>query len=128
MEIRDRSTVLVVEDQRDIREALAFLLAEEGYDVAQASNGREALICLGKITHPRVILLDLAMPDMGGVEFVQRLAADPALARIPVIIVSAAPSLDPKAVPPVFGGFFMKPFPIDDLIREVRRWTSDTSH
>jgi CheY-like chemotaxis protein len=122
MEFRERNTVLVVEDERDIREALAFLLTEEGYDVAQASNGRDALECLGKITRPSVILLDLAMPDMGGAEFVTKLSADPELARIPVIIVSAAPVLDPKAVPAVFGGFFMKPFPIDDLIREVRRW------
>jgi two-component system, OmpR family, response regulator VicR len=124
MDFAHRPTVLVVEDQRDIREAIAYLLSEEGYEVAQASNGREALDCLGKITRPSVILLDLAMPDMGGEDFVAALRRDPVLGRIPVIVVSAAPTLEEKAIPPVFGGFFMKPFAVDELLAAVRRWAA----
>ncbi len=116
-------TVLVVDDQADIRQALEYLLSEEGFDVQQAANGREALELLARV-RPSVILLDQSMPVMDGKTFVAALAANPSLASIPVIVLSAVPMLEPDALPPVFGGFFMKPFDVEAVIKAVRHWTA----
>jgi CheY-like chemotaxis protein len=83
--------LLVVEDDGDIREALWALLEEEGYSVALAANGKEALAKLDPL--PAVILLDLMMPVMDGFTFLETLRRDPApqRAQIPVILITAAP-------------------------------------
>lgn len=97
--------VLVVEDDRDMRDALVDLLSLIGFEVRAARNGREALQLLQRMETPCLILLDLAMPVMNGEEFRARQLADPALCRIPVILISAdadakdkAESLDVEAV------------------------------
>jgi CheY-like chemotaxis protein len=82
--------VMVVDDDLDIRETLSALLEDEGYDVAAFPCGREALAALQDGLRPRVILLDLMMPVMDGAEFRRAQLADPALAEIPVILITAA--------------------------------------
>ena len=84
-------TILVVDDERDIRESLGDLLREEGYDVIEAQNGVEALARLRENTHvsPCVIVLDLMMPVMDGYQFRAEQLRDSALAGIPVVVVSA---------------------------------------
>lgn len=114
-----RGRVLIVEDERDIREALAEALAYEGYDVTVAANGREALRTLGDGPLPDVILLDLVMPEMSGWEFRQVQARDPALAGIPVVVVSAS---DPGAARP--DRHLPKPFAIDALFDAVAELVS----
>jgi CheY-like chemotaxis protein len=111
--------VLVIEDECDIREALAEALSYEGYEVVMASNGREALRKLGRGPLPDVILLDLVMPEMSGWEFRQAQVGDPALAGIPVVVVSAS---DPGPARP--DRHLPKPFAIDelfDLVAELVR-------
>jgi len=73
--------VLVVDDEEPIREALRDLLEDEGYDVEEAADGREALAALERSFAPCVVLLDLVMPHMDGLEVLRRVAADPALVR-----------------------------------------------
>ena len=109
-----RGRVLVIEDERDIRDALAEALSYEGYDVAVAANGREALRALRGGPLPDVILLDLVMPEMSGWEFRQVQIHDPALAGIPVVVVSAS---DPGAARP--DRHLPKPFAIDALFGAV---------
>jgi CheY-like chemotaxis protein len=82
-------TVLVVDDHQDIRMALEALLVAEGSDVVTACEGEEALAHLRRGTDPCVILLDLMMPKVDGYEFRRAQLADPALASIPVIVLSA---------------------------------------
>jgi CheY-like chemotaxis protein len=82
--------VLVVEDDPEIRAALNELLVEEGYKVAQAANGQEALNFLERGERPCVILLDLMMPVMDGWQFRAAQKKRPALEKIPVVIVTAA--------------------------------------
>jgi CheY-like chemotaxis protein len=82
--------VMLVEDDDDIRETLAVLLEEEGYQVASCRNGREALAALRAGPLPRAILLDLMMPEMDGHEFRRVLLADARLASLPVILITAA--------------------------------------
>jgi CheY-like chemotaxis protein len=83
--------ILIVDDDSDVRSALAELLEEEGFSVEAARNGHEALIRLrtGKL-HPALILLDLMMPGMDGWDFRSEQLRDPQLASVPVVIVSAS--------------------------------------
>ncbi len=81
--------VMVVDDDRDIRESLAEVLQDEGYSVTGAGNGREALDALEAGSRPRVILLDLMMPVMDGYQFYEHWRARPELKSIPLFIVTA---------------------------------------
>jgi CheY-like chemotaxis protein len=82
-------SVLVVEDDNTLREITVLLLEGEGYAVHSACNGREALGLLRGQPLPDLIVLDLWMPGMNGWQFRQQQRADPILASIPVIVVSA---------------------------------------
>lgn len=81
--------ILLVDDDPDIRETLSEFLSDEGYDVASAGNGREALQALRGAPPPCVILLDLSMPVMDGFEFRAEQLKDAAIAGIPVVVVTA---------------------------------------
>lgn len=111
--------ILVVEDDADIRSALCSLLASEGYDVAGARDGREALAALHEGPSPDVILLDLMMPIMNGAEFRAAQRQDPAIASIPIIVITASigprqvtSGLDAAAVLP-------KPFELSELVEII---------
>lgn len=82
--------ILVVDDDTDIRETIIEILEENGFRALAASNGTEALAALRAMGEPPcLILLDLMMPIMDGRAFREAQQADPVLARIPVIILSA---------------------------------------
>ena len=81
--------ILVVDDDTNCREALSELLAREGYEVACAKNGRDALDYLSR-SIPSLIILDLKMPVMSGWEFRERQLSDPRLNSLPVVITSAS--------------------------------------
>ena len=82
--------VLLVEDDWNVREALAAVLEDSGHEVEVASDGAEGLQLLRAGLRPCVILLDLMMPVMDGFAFRREQRADPALVDIPVIVVSCA--------------------------------------
>jgi CheY-like chemotaxis protein len=84
-----RPKILVVDDDRAISEALAELLQDEGYQVARAADGEEALATLRGDTTIGLIILDLMMPGMDGSTFRGVQQEDPRLAQIPVIVISA---------------------------------------
>jgi CheY-like chemotaxis protein len=81
---------MIVDDDEEIRETLADLLSEEGYDVVEAGDGADALHRLHDGALPSVILLDLMMPKMDGWQFHGELRRDPSLASIPVVVMTAA--------------------------------------
>jgi CheY-like chemotaxis protein len=106
-----RPLVLLVEDDRDIREALAETLEDEGFNVITASNGLEALkVIRGLPTHPAVVLLDLMMPVLDGYGFLAERRKDAALASIPVAVVTASQGVDRRQVD---AGTAIIPKPID---------------
>jgi two-component system chemotaxis response regulator CheY len=109
--------VLVVDDDASIREALADLLGDEGYRVTTATNGAEALTLLrppGEL-RPCVILLDLMMPVMSGQEFYAEQQRDPALSRIPTVVISADGNVARKAA--AFGAEFLsKPVRLEAML------------
>ena len=82
-------TVLVVDDHEDVRMALEAILVADGSEVVTACEGEEALDRLRRGADPCVILLDLMMPKLDGWQFRQAQLADPTLANIPVIVLSA---------------------------------------
>ncbi len=84
------ATVLIVDDEPDIRFLLRFSLERAGHDVTEAWNGKIALERI-QAEVPDVIVTDLMMPVMAGKEFIDRLKADPATAEIPVIVCTAEP-------------------------------------
>jgi CheY-like chemotaxis protein len=112
--------VLIVEDDEDLREMMAQLLTLEGFDAATVANGREALDYLNRSTKPELILLDLMMPVMDGWEFRRQQKADPALAPVPVIVLSA---LDQSRAANVDAAAFLKkPLDFDRLLALVRTY------
>jgi CheY-like chemotaxis protein len=114
--------ILVVDDDASIRESLADLLDDEGYRVKTATNGAEALTLLrlpGGF-RPCLILLDLMMPVMNGHEFYVEQQSDPALADIPIVVISADGNLARKAS--AFGGEYLsKPVRLETVLDLVDR-------
>jgi len=113
--------ILVADDDEEIRSALSEVLTEEGYHVVSVANGSEALDYLRTGPRPAVILLDLWMPVMDGPTFCQELIRDPALARIPVIVLTAAQ--DPRLVPSHATDILFKPVPLERLLSRLQTLT-----
>jgi len=113
-------SVLVVDDDPNIRKMIIAALRREGYDFSEAPNGKEALEIMRE-QHPSVVVLDLMMPILSGWEVLQEREQDPALREIPVIIVSAnrAPEIA-HAVDKGICAFLPKPFDIAALSALVR--------
>jgi CheY-like chemotaxis protein len=109
--------VLVVDDDPDILEAICDILEAEGYRVARARHGGEALQRL-EAERPSLILLDLMMPVMDGVAFAQRLHGDPGVAEIPIVVISADGNPQRAALVGA-RGYLAKPFDIDALLAHV---------
>lgn len=80
--------VLLVEDAPFLRYAFSRLLRMQGYDVKEANDGQEALDCLADFS-PHLVLTDLMMPVMGGVELISHIRANPATSHLPVVAITA---------------------------------------
>jgi len=116
--------VLVVEDDEDILANVRLLLESEGYSVEAAPNGRAALASLAHADPlPSVILLDLMMPVMNGYQFREAQLADPRIAAVPIVLMTADGHLVEKTARLGAAGAIGKPFDIDDLVGAVRRFT-----
>ena len=89
--------LLLVEDDDDLRENLEFLLKRRGVEVVTAIDGRDALAKIDPDDPPCLVIADLMMPVMDGWELREKLAADPKLAAIPVILCSGVADLAAKA-------------------------------
>ena len=111
--------VLVVEDDPSVRGLLHTLLSAEGYDVATASDGLAGLV-KATAQHPALVLLDLMMPDLGGVRVLEELRDDPELADIPVIVVTGKIDAVP-GMRQLLGedNVFVKPFAVAELLTRV---------
>jgi CheY-like chemotaxis protein len=112
--------ILIVEDDAATRDALALILGIEGYCVATAGDGREALDFLRRHSPPCLILLDLMMPVLDGWTFRREQLADPALARIPVVILSAVDTPQEEAASLNAAGYIHKPVETAPLLATVR--------
>ena len=112
-------TILVVDDNIDLRDTLGDLLTLAGYRVVCASNGREALACLRSGPLPRLILLDLKMPVMNGWEFRTLQLQDPALAGVPVLVLSGGADIRDEVAGLQADAYIPKPANIDLLMAAI---------
>ena len=115
----DVSSVLIIDDDLDIRREVSEILREEGLDVMTASNGGEALRLLRSSLPPSVVLLDLMMPGTSGWEFRRTQLAEPALASIPVLVFSSFDSGPRNAADLRAQGFLSKPCSIAELLAAI---------
>jgi CheY-like chemotaxis protein len=121
-----KRSILLVDDDADVRESVYDALDDEGYRVTTASNGKEALRLLkDENLRPDVILLDIMMPEMDGYVFRGEQKKDPDLASIPVIVFTAYGTPHDTAKQLDAAGFLKKPLRLDDLLStldRVPRW------
>lgn len=110
---------MLVDDDPSIQGAISMLLQREGFTVTCAGDGREALRLLADADRPALILLDLFMPVMDGLEFRQALGKDARLADIPVVVLSATPGSEEHPDLPPPQAVMPKPFDIDQLLSVV---------
>ena len=110
----DRRAVLIADDDTEMRELIAEYLAGHGFDVLQATNGLEALLCV-KRERPPAVVLDINMPRLGGLEALKRIRAFAPATRIVVCSGMLEPELERQAT--AFGAVavFAKPVALEDL-------------
>jgi len=116
-----KSIVLIVDDEFGLAEISADLLAEDGFEVAIAINGKLALAALA--ARPAdLVITDLMMPVMDGLELIRRIRADPKLATIPIVLMTALPeALGDDAA---HDALLVKPFSMKELLDVARRLTT----
>lgn len=114
------ATILVVEDDEDVLEAIDATLTNRGYRVLCASDGVKALTILANV-RVDLILLDLTMPVMSGWEFLEAKVADPMLLDVPVVVVTAVGSVIRDYENPPWVAIVEKPFRIETLVAAVDR-------
>jgi DNA-binding response OmpR family regulator len=116
-------TILIVDDERTIREMLWSLLAEEGYLLDCAENGYDGYEKARKLI-PNLILLDVTMPVMDGFEACRKIKTEPPLARVPIIMITAV-SDDQSRIRSIQSGaddFISKPFDLEELLAKVKKY------
>jgi CheY-like chemotaxis protein len=114
-------TVLVVEDDLHVRKAVCDILEDAGYKWVCAANGREAIGLLQTKPKPNVILLDLSMPGMDGWSFRAWQQGNPEFAAIPIVILSATPTLSREAASLGAAAFLEKPVRLRALLDALAR-------
>jgi CheY-like chemotaxis protein len=110
--------ILIVDDEFGIVEALVDFLQDEGYRTATALNGRQALEQM-KVERPVLVLLDYMLPVMNGPAVLEEMKADPALQKVPVVLMSASPPKSWRHLPAT--EFLPKPFGLAQLIDIIER-------
>lgn len=117
LEADEAGRILVVEDESSILTALTLLLDMEGYRVAEATNGRQALERLASFA-PDLIVTDYMMPYMDGIEMVRQIRKNPAFADVPIILISAAlpPNTETEGL---IDAALSKPVGIDELLSVI---------
>jgi len=123
---RDKS-ILLVEDNDDIRDTLEEILIQEGFRVATATNGLEALDVLAHDPLPCLILLDLRMPVMDGVSFRLHQMRDPRIREVPVVVLTAANEDRREAALLGACGHLRKPIDLDVLLETAEEACRDAS-
>jgi CheY-like chemotaxis protein len=113
-------TLLVVDDQRTLRDALAAFLESEGYIVADATNGRDALVYLGSGQPVHIIIVDLDMPVMDGWEFLRRQKQDCIWRTIPTFVITGLTDTEQKRGELGDARVFQKPLNFEELLEAVR--------
>jgi putative two-component system response regulator len=117
-----RKVIIAVDDEPDIRVLVCFCLKNSGdFELLEAKNG-EGAIALAVAHRPALIVMDVRMPSMGGIEACRQLKANPATASIPVVFLSAWHSEEQAALDAGGVAFLPKPFTPEELVATVRKY------
>jgi len=113
--------LLLVEDAPFLRTIFGRVLREHGFEVMEATDGHEALACI-KDFRPQLVLTDLGMPVMDGLELIQRLRSNPSTAHVPVVAITADPSNQAEVKARAAGAvdFVIKPIDLSTLLDRLR--------
>ncbi len=111
-------TILLIDDEIDLQQLVKIALKSKGYNIETANNGLEGLAKL-ETMNPDLIILDMNMPKMGGVEFYQKICDGTDRPRYPVLVLTARANMEQLFKELNIDGFMAKPFEIDDLLREA---------
>jgi two-component system, chemotaxis family, chemotaxis protein CheY len=116
-------TVMIVDDSRTIREVVVKLLSTAGYGVAAAVDGRDGLQQMRSLPELALVLCDINMPQMGGIELLTALAQEPLPTPVPILMLTSevAPGMLERARAAGAKGWLVKPFKPDVLIAAVRK-------
>ncbi len=114
-----KKKILIADDDCNIVISLNFLMAREGFDVLVAHDGEMALHS-ARNKEPDLILLDAAMPKIGGVEVCKALRADARTESLPVLMVTASPDDALKGMDVGANGYLTKPFSTHELVQRIR--------
>ncbi len=115
-----QTSVLIVDDEFGLADVTADLLKDAGYDVVLAINGKIGLASLAA-RHADIVIVDIMMPVMDGPEMIRRMRADPALASIPTILMTALPEAIPTGSAALHDAVLVKPFSLAELLRVMAR-------
>lgn len=117
----DQPTVLIVEDEARLAQALAFMLKQEGIRALVAADGMTGLALIRQ-ERPALVLLDLNLPELDGLEVCRQVRADPALAELPILILTALGQQEHERAALASGAtaYVRKPFRLRDLRDRIR--------
>jgi two-component system chemotaxis response regulator CheY len=122
----DMKRILIIDDSEAVRRQVAQTLGPAGYDVVEATDGMEGLAVI-KSAHPALVLCDLNMPRMGGMELLSELARTPPLPLMVMLTTEAQPALIRRARELGAVGWIVKPFKADLLIAAVNKLTANVA-
>lgn len=120
-----RNKILLVDDEPDFLSVIRMRLSNEGYQVICASHGKDALDKI-KIRRPDIIISDVMMPVMDGVDFFQEIKTDPETKDIPFIVITVKDKLQESFKAVGIDDFVAKPFEIDELLGKIRKILGET--
>lgn len=119
------TSIMVVDDEYDIAEAIRGILEDEGFEVEVCANGRHALQCIKeKDASFQLILIDVMMPFMSGLDLLKQLRNDRRFAKVPVVLMNNT-ELKVNQDEHKWDGFLRKPFDCNSLIRTVTQFTDE---
>jgi DNA-binding response OmpR family regulator len=120
------NSILVVDDEYDIAQAIRGILEDEGFEVEVCSNGRHALQCIKeKDANFKLILIDVMMPFMSGLDLLKQLRSDRRFTKVPVVLMNNT-ELKVNQSEHQWDGFLRKPFDCKSLLNIVTRFTKDS--
>ena len=119
MERHKNKIILVIDDEPDLREMIQYQLQKSGFEVHTAINGADALKKL-KTIKPHLIILDMNMPEMGGKEFFKKICDKNDTPQYPILVLTAAVSIESLFQDFNVNGYVAKPFTIEELMRAVK--------
>lgn len=119
------NSILVVEDNDDLQVLFRLVLESEGYQVAIANNGQDAIKLLEE-THPQLVLMDIMIPGTSGIEVSRSIKQQQNYETLPILLVSAVDRVKEQQLNySQANGVLYKPFNLDDLLNKVEQLTSD---